>query len=221
MRALCFLVLIASTAIAEPKPEVAIVGIEGKDVDSAKAADTLTATLRTYAGAKSGLYQPKGTPKQLAAAVLKADCKASVPACAVTIGTAMATDYVLAGQIETRGKHYVLTLSLVNVRTKQRVRSLRDSVATSNDLRKWARTSYERLVDPTTGELTVVSNAKQGEVLLDGEPVGALWEGRATISGIALGNHELAIRSRGYRAFSVEIRIDGSNTQNVLLEPAT
>ncbi len=219
-RALLCLVAMVVPAAADPKPTVAIVDIDAKEPRAAKAATGLTATLRKYAGAKSGAYQPKGTSKELTAAVGKADCKPIAQACAATVGATLGVDYVLAGELDVRSQTYVLVLSLVNVRTKQRVRSLRESVATKSDLDKWAKRTYERLVDPTSGELTVIANVKQGEILLDGLQVGALWEGRATISGLALGNHELGIRARGYKQLAVEIRVDGNSTETVLLQPA-
>lgn len=210
---------IGATADAEPKPTVAVVEVDAKEIRAAKGAAQLTTTLRKYAAAKSGAYQPKGTAKELAAAVAKADCKPIAQACAATVGATLGVDYVLASELDVRSQTYVLVLSLVNVRTKQRVRSLRESVATTSDLDKWARRTYERLVDPTSGELTIIANVKQGEILLDGLQAGALWEGRATISGLALGSHELAIRAKGYKPLAVEIRVDGNTTETVLLEP--
>ncbi len=219
MRALLCLLAMTSGAVADPKPTVAVTELDAKDPRAAKAATSITTTLRKYAAAKSGAYLPKGTPKELAAAVSKADCKPIAQACAAVVGATLGVDYVLAGELDARSQTYVLVLSLVNVKTKQRVRSLRESVAISSDLAKWSKRTYERLVDPTSGELTVIANVKQGEILLDGLQVGALWEGRATISGLALGAHELAIRAKGYKALAVEIRVDGNTTETVLLEP--
>ena len=38
-------------------------------------------------------------------------------------------------------------------------------------------------------------------------------------SGLALGAHQIEIRASGYRAFSVEVTIDGNTKETFLLEP--
>src|SRR5438093_13691957 len=103
------LVAVAAPALADPKPTLAIVAIDGDDPPSAKPADAVTEALRAEASGKSR-YTPKGSAKETWAAQLKAECKPLVPACSIAIGTAVGADYVLAGELETRGGHRVLTL---------------------------------------------------------------------------------------------------------------
>jgi TolB-like protein len=216
VKAIAVLALLATAAVADPKPTIAIAGIDAADSESVPLATTLTQSLQTM---KTGRYQVKGTAKQVAAALVKAECRVTQTACVVAVGSALGADYVLAGEVTKRGKHQVLVLALVNVASKQRVRSIRENVASSVDARRWGRMLYQKLVEAELGELTVVANAQQGEILLDGQVVGALWNGRVTLVGIADGTHQLAIRAKGYRPFELDIRVEGVTKQNVLLEP--
>jgi len=216
VRALAILACLAAPAHAEPKPTLAVAAIEGADVASSALADTVTAALQRI---KTGRYQVKGTAKQIAAAVTAAECKPTRPACAVTVGTTLGVDYVLAGEATKRGKHQVLVLSLVNVQTKQRVRSLRESVATSIDAKQWARMLYTKLVEAELGELMLVTNAQQGEILVDGQVVGALFQGRATVGGLAIGSHQIVVRAKGFRPFELDVMIEWTTKQTLLLEP--
>jgi len=127
----------------------------------------------------------------------------------------------LVGQLDRRGVRYLLTLALIDTSTKKRVRSLRETSTEKADVRKWANTLLAKILDEGTGELVLVANARRAQVLVDGLPVAELYEGRATISNIALGTHEVEIRAVGYRPFSVEVEIDGRNEQTILLDPVT
>lgn len=205
-------------AVADKKPTLVVAGVDGKDPTAHKLADALTAALRSVAG---GRYQVKGTPKQIEQAVIAAECKVFDRACATKIGTVIGVDYVLSGEVDKRGTRHILVLALVDVRTKQRVRSLRDQVDSTVDTKRWAKAVYQKLVANTTGDLEIVSNAQRGEILLDGEPVAALFNGRATLTGIAIGTHQLGIRAKGFRPIDIDIDVAGTTRESLLLEPET
>jgi hypothetical protein len=219
VKCLVLLALVAATAAAEPRQKLAI-SIEGKELETAKTAEAFTAALRKRASAKTGRYELSGSAKDMTAAIRGAECLPTETKCAVKLGAALAVDYVLVGQIETRAKHRVIVIGMVNVQTRQRVRSLRDTVATTTDTKAWARKVYDRMIDADAGELTVIANAQRGEVMLDGEVVGALFSGRVTLLGVAIGTHQLGIRAPGYRPLDTEITVDGKTKETVLLEPA-
>jgi hypothetical protein len=206
-------------ARADDKPALAVLGVVARDPGLTKAAGTMTAAIRTQAGAKASRYRVVGTPKQIDAAVLAAECSAIEPACAAALGAGLAADYTIAGELERRGTHQVLVMALVDVDTKRRIRSVREIGATRGDAKKLLRAAYARLVHAEAGELRLVANAPDGDVLVDGQVVGGLFEGRATISGLVNGTHQLAIRARGFRPFEIEITIDFATTQMVLLDP--
>lgn len=202
--------MIATPALADDFTIAA--RVDAKDTDSAKTAIALTKALRVVAKSKT-------TAKAFDNAVADADCAITRPSCAASIGASLGVTHIVVGQLERRGSRYTVTLSLINVQTKQRVRSLREAAPTKLDVRRWARTLHARMLDEGTGELLIVANAKRGQILIDGLGVGELFEGRATLAGIALGTHQLEIRANGYRPFSTDISVDGRSEQTLLLEP--
>jgi hypothetical protein len=205
------LLALASSAAANDGPTVAV-RIEAKDADAANTAVALNKALRAVSA--------KPSAKDVDAAVLRAECSILQPACAASIGEALAVSHVLVGQVERRGARSTLTLSLINVHTKQRVRSLREVIVKNANLPRLARSLFTRILDEGTGEIVIAANAQRGQILLDGLAVTELYQGRATISGVALGTHELQIRAAGYRPFTSDVEVDGRTEQNVLLDPA-
>jgi hypothetical protein len=219
-RQLAGLVLLAiatrgALAEADDAPTTAI-RIEAKDPESTKRATELTKALRT---AVKGAHRAKASAGDVDAMVRDGDCSILQPACAAAIGAKLGVSHVLVGQLEKRGSRYTLTASLISVRTKQRVRSLRDVSGASANVRKWANTVYTKMLDEGTGEVTIVANARRGQVFVDGLAVTELYEGRATLSGIALGTHGLEIRAAGYRPLAVDITVDGNSEESFLLDP--
>jgi hypothetical protein len=212
------IIALASVAAAEPKPTIAII-VDAKDRDAIPTADALTASLRTLAGKKAERFQLKASAKDWIAAKRVAECNATQTACAVTIGAALGVDYIVTGVVETRAQHRVIVVNLINVSTKQRVRSLRDTVTSSFKLQKWAQRIYERVISNDTGEIVVVTNAKGGDVLIDGQLIAALYEGKATLPNLAVGTHALTIRAPGFKLLETEVTVDGSTRENILLEP--
>lgn len=211
LRVLLCVLLTARVAYADGTA----VRIESKDVDAGKRAADLTNALRALA-AKGHRAAP--TAKATDAAITSADCSVLQPACAAAVGAKLGATHVLVGQVEKRGARYTIMLSLINVDTKQRVHSLRDT--SGADARKWARALYARILDEGAGEIVLAANAQRGQVILDGLPVTELYAGRATISKIALGAHQLEIRAVGYRPFTTDVTVDGRTEQNVLLDLA-
>ena len=135
------------------------------------------------------------------------------------IGAKLGVTHAITGKLEKRGARYTVTLSLINLATKQRVRSLRDTTTDKADVRKWARTLYTRTLDEGTGELVITANARRGKILVDGQPVTELYDGSATIAALALGAHQIEIRASGYKPFAVEVTIDGNTKETFLLDP--
>ena len=213
------LVALPGLARAEPKKTLAI-NVDGKEPESGKTAEVVATTLRTLASAKKARYQLQGTRPQVIQTIRDLECTSTELACAAAVGAKLGVDYMLVGQVETRGTHRVIVVGLVNVQTKLRVRSLRDTVSTAFDAKAWARRVFQRIVSTETGELTVRVNAKRGDVVIDGEVVAALFDGRTTLSGIAIGTHQLGIRAPGYRSIDVEIEVEGTSTETLLLESA-
>lgn len=217
MRSLCIaLLLITATASADDRRPLTVLAIEPRDAALAKSADAITRAIRTEASAKKSEFRVQGKPKAIEAATLAAECSSIEARCAAKLGEGLGAEVVISGELERRGTHQVLTLGLVDVRTKQRIRSVHQ---TGSDGKKLAKAAYLRLVGGDTGDLAIVANAQRGDVLIDGQIVAALFAGKTTITGLIKGSHRLSIRAKGFRSLDMDIEIEAASKQMLLLEP--
>jgi TolB-like protein len=217
MRALLAIAVLATTAHADDAPTFAV-QLRSWDAIADKMTYAFADELRAAGRAKNAAYRAKGTHKDFVAANTE-PCVVTELACAGAIGERLAVDYVLVGEVETRGKRFVLTMNVVDVKTKKRVRSLRDVVDRSSNARKWAKRMYIRVVDAETGELAITSNVPRAVVWIDGQKVTELFESRATLMGLSIGPHKLELRAPGFRPYIDEVIVDGRTKLSVLLEP--
>ena len=213
MKTLAVALLLASAVAHADKHSTAVLGVAAKDPSSGKAADAMAAPLRADAGKE---YRLVGTAKELEAARIAAECFAIEPRCAAKVGATVAADYAIAGELERRGSHVTLVLELVDVPTKQRVRSVRQS---GSDPKKLVRAAFARLVAEDFGALSITANAQSGEVLIDGQVVAGLFEGRTRIERLTKGPHLLSIHARGFHPLDVDVTVEDSTKQTLLLEP--
>jgi hypothetical protein len=208
--------LAGSVAHAEDRETVAVLGVVPKDAASTKTATKLDAALRVQSAHE---YAVKGTPKEIDAAILSAECSTLQASCAAKLGGNLGAQYAIAGELERRGAHQELVLALFDVRSKRRIRSVHQTSAASVDAKKLARTAYSRLIGGDLGDLQITANVQQGDVLIDGQVVAGLFEGKTTLQGLVKGSHLLAIRAKGYKPFEVDVTIDSATTQTLLLDP--
>src|SRR5438067_8819508 len=103
--------LAVASARANGKHAVAVLPVVAKDAWSSKAADAITAVIRTQAAARTSEYSVKGSAKDIDAARLAAECGSIEPRCVAKIGAALSVDYAIAGELERRGTHQELVLS--------------------------------------------------------------------------------------------------------------
>lgn len=209
-------VIVASLAHADDKHSLAVLGVVPKDAASTKAATALSAALRTQSARD---YAVKGSPKDIDTAILSAECSTIQTSCAAKLASGLGADYAIAGELERRGAHQELVLALFDAHSKQRIRSIHQTIATSADARKLARSAYSRLIGGDLGDLAITANAQQGDVVIDGQVVAGLFEGRTTIQGLVKGSHRLAIRAKGFKPFQVDITIEAETKQTLLLDP--
>jgi hypothetical protein len=214
--AVAAVVLVASLAHADDKHTVAVLGVVPKDAASTKNASALNTTLRAESARD---YAVKGSPKDIDAAIVAAECSTLQASCAAKLAAGLGAQYAIAGELERRGAHQELVLALFDARTKQRIRSVHQTSAASADAKKVARTAYSRLIGGDLGDLSINANVQQGDVLIDGLVVAGLFEGRTTIEGLVKGSHLLAIRAKGYKPFQVDVTIEGETKQTLLLDP--
>src|SRR6476660_2525869 len=128
MRSLCIaLVLVTAAAHADERRALTVLAIEPKDEALAKSADAITRTIRTVASAKKSEFRLEGKPKDIETATLAAECNSTEARCAAKLGAGLGAEVVISGSVERRGEHVVLTLGLVDVKSKQRIRSVRQA----------------------------------------------------------------------------------------------
>lgn len=223
MRALvCCLILAATitTARADPGAPTFAIDLRSRDGLADKITIALEDALRDRGAVKAAHYRAKGTRKDRVAASTDHCPSALTLACASEIGAKLGVDYVFAGEVAARGQRFVLTLDIVNVDTKKRVRSLRDVTATATTARAWAKVVFDRIADNVTGSLAISSNVSRAVVYVDGQQATELYQRRALVAGLALGRHAIELRAPGYKTYADEVVVDGDTQLNVLLDTA-
>ncbi len=214
MRLVCIAVLlVGSLAHADDTRPATVLAIVAKEEALGKAADAVTLELRKQAKTE---YRVVGKPKDIEAATLAAECSSIEARCAAKLGAALGAEVVITGELERRGTHRVLTLALVDVKSKQRIHSVHQS---GSDAKKLAKTAYIRLTGGDTGDLAIVANAQRGDVFIDGQLIAALFEGKTTITGLIKGTHRLSLRAKGFRSLEMDVDVQGASKQMLLLEP--
>ena len=214
MRLVCIAVLlVASLAHADDKRSATVLAVVPKEEALAKAADAVTLEIRKQA---KGEFRIVGKPKDIETATLAAECSSSEARCAAKLGAGLGAEVVMTGELERRGTHRVLTLALVDVKSKQRIHSVHQS---GSDAKKLAKAAYIRLVGGDTGDLVLVTNAQRGDVFIDGQLIAALFEGKTTITGLIKGTHRLSIHAKGFRSLEMDVDVQAASKQMLLLEP--
>jgi hypothetical protein len=224
----CVLVLAPRRADAGPKPTVAILGLELKDdgtgIDerSANIARLLTDALRKRARTQTGPFTvAPGSDKELVDAVLLAGCASPDKDCMIQIGSEMATDFLIYGRLEKEGrkegKGFQVSLTLLDVAKKDRVRQLTETIPGNDtgptDLERWGKTLYGKLAgESNKGTLLVSANVATGSVFIDDQPKGNLVQKQARIQGLDAGRHRVRVESDGWRAEDKVVTIEGGET---------
>ena len=208
-------------ARAEPPAPTFAIDLRSNDLLADKITFALEDALRERGAAKGARYRAKGTRKQRIDASTDRCPSASTAACAAEIGAKLGVDYVLAGSIWSHGTGFILTLDVVNVGTKTRVRSLRDVAIATTTAQAWSKRVFERIVDNATGSLVISSNVSRAVVFVDGQQVTELYQRRALVQNLALGRHAVELRAPGYKPYADDdVVVDGETQLNVLLDSA-
>jgi hypothetical protein len=203
----------ASYARADDRRTVVVLGVLPTDAGLTKSAHAMDGVIRTRAAVE---YTLVGTAKAIDAAVLAGDCTTIQASCAGKLGAQLGAAFAVAGKLDRRGTHVQLTLVLVDVEHKARVRSVTQSGG--GDPKKLAKLAFDRLLGGDVGDLYITANADHGDVLVDGQVVAGLFEGKTTITNIARGAHILEIRAKGYKPFRVDMTVEATTRQTLLLD---
>ncbi len=216
---------------AEAKPKVAVLRVDvvltgGKtDAKTAVVANKLTAAIRQATRERGPYRLAPNTNKDLLELKLLYSCSNEAPACMAKIGRSMKSKRLLWGKLAHKGDHYLVTVNLLNVPKKSMLRSTTVRIpmgqANSAGIRRWGRTLYNRLTGMQDhGKLHIVANASSGVVLIDGNPSTNLKNGKADVSGLSEGTHELEIKADGFKPYSETVSVEGGKktTVNATLE---
>ena len=216
MRFACVLLLLVAATAHADKPTIAILGVSPKfETSLTKTAAALDRAIRSAATAK---YKVAGSAKQIADALRTAECSAFETACAATLGDKLGTEFTIAGELEKRGGSIELQLAIVDVASKKKIRSYREKVGGNADMKKVAKRAIDRLTGVgQRGELVVVANVQRGEIYIDDELRGELFEGRSTIT-LPQGRYKLRIRAANRKPFEDIVTVDETTQLNVLLD---
>lgn len=203
----------ARFAHADDRRTVVLLGVLPTDAGLTKSAHAMDGVIAKRAAVE---YTLVGTPKAIDAAVVAGECTTIQASCAAKLGNQLGAQFAVAGKLDRHGTHVQLTLVLVDVEHKARLRSVTQSGG--GDPKKLAKLAFERLLGGDVGDLYITANADHGDVLLDGQVVAGLFEGKTTITNLARGGHSLEIRAKGYKPFKVDITIEATTRQTLLLD---
>jgi hypothetical protein len=220
-------VSLSDVAEAQPKPTVAVLGLEVIDdsgtIDDAAVAfaRALTDGLRRRAMLGKGPYTlAPNSNKDLLELKLLSDCGDEGRACMAEIGRELGAERLLYGKVEKRPRGFQVSLKLLNTQTGAMERTLSDVVpgdgAAGAALESQARSLYNRLAGlPDTGSIWVRANVDDGTVYVDGEVATTLAQGEATVSGLEPGSHALALESEGYGRYEIEVSVAAGERTDV------
>ncbi len=215
---------LSAPASANADKTVAILGLEvkgGADVDKETIllAKELSDKLRAQPAMLGGPYKlAPGVSKGLAEMKLLAGCDDEGNSCMATIGSALGSDAMLYGKLVRNGDVATVSLQLLDVRAKRKLRGVTDSIPKADweSLDTWAGSLYARVVGvPFEGTVLLSSNATTGTVFVDGEMKTSLTGGAVTLKGLSAGRHRLAVESPGYKRWAGEVNIAPGKTANV------
>jgi hypothetical protein len=230
MALLAVAVLLGSTASAQAKPKVAVLGLEvsddGGSIDAqiAQFATELTTALRQRAKDKDSPFQlAPNSNKDLLEMKLLSGCANEARGCMADIGKELKADRLIYGKIERRKDGYHVTLKLLNVSSKKMERNTSDTISIndSTNVDTWSRRLYNRLGGlPDQGTLMVKANVDRGTVYVNGESKGELSDGSTQILGLPEGKHEVRVESEGNSTFTTSVTIRAGQTADLTVNLA-
>lgn len=203
MRALLVWLACTSLAIAGPTPSVAVLGLEvkskGGDIDKSSVATARALTDGLRRAARSGKpyrLAAGSTDKDLVDVKLLAGCDdegPNGPACLGQIGTDLAADFLVYGNVTQRGATLDAHVLLFDVSARSQVRGVVRSLAIRAPVaEELGRSMYEELVGQS-GQLQVRSSLVDGVVVIDGEERGQLRDGQLLVD-VAPGSHQVVVK---------------------------
>jgi hypothetical protein len=232
----CLALLLIGGAGHEARAGKQSIGILGLEVEGSAptAADTsvareLTNALRKRANVPSNnnYTLASGADKELFDEKLVKNCDSEAPSCMAAIGNDLNVDALMYGKIQKEGQNYVVTIKLLDVKTKppkleksliNEPIAIADTIGptASNKIQVWAKTVYAKLTGATTtGTLIVkVSNADRGTLLVNGDPRGNINDGTGQLT-LDEGKAKIAVESEGFHRWEQDVTVRAGETTTV------
>jgi len=162
--------LLASTALADDKPKIAVLGLEvqatggAPDQETTKIARNLTDGLRQRALSGAGQYtMAPNSERELIDEKLMASCLDEAPKCMAQIGAGLKADFLLYGRVDkTKEKdcEYRITLRLLDVAKATEPTSSKHCIsattATGNP-KQWGEKTYAKVVGDDSNSTATTS----------------------------------------------------------------
>ncbi len=141
--------------------------------------------------------------------------------CLAALGRFLKADFIVAGNLAGLGKHYVVTLKLVDAKSGRAIRSISEPLAgEAETLIEAVRVAAYRLLAPQAllGSLMVLVNQPDAKVFIGNKFVGKSPI-RSPISDLKIGRHNIKITHDDFVDLvkTVEVRFQKTTTVNVTL----
>lgn len=209
-----------STATAQAKPKVAVLGIEPQDEgtpeaqeQTAERARWLTEALRARASASRSKYDiAPNSQKELTEVKLLSDCLDEAKECMATIGKDLGADRLLYGQLERRAAAFAITLKFLNVATRTYERTTTQVLAAKNATQEGiTNLATEIFADlagmPREGSIVLSVAVEGASVYVNSEPRATVRRGTARLDGLPAGLVDLSITADGYKAWESRLEV--------------
>ena len=125
------------------------------------------------------------------------------PTCLSQIAETVGAEQLVYGTLRRAGDAMELTLSLFDASSHTVLRTTQETLSARrtdiDDIREPTRRVLARLTGPETGTLRVEANVPAAAVVVDGAEIGTTdAEGHFTTADLAIGAHEVEVRSNGH-----------------------
>ncbi|MEB2312511.1 MAG: hypothetical protein OZ921_09130 [Sorangiineae bacterium] len=214
------LTLAASPAAAETPKTIQVLTVMSDD--AFPQAQALTIALKRVAARSEGWSVGQGE-YSLEVMVAALNCPAPPDAaCQERIGAKIGAKRFIWGSARLEGKNVVVNLHLWEG-TEKRHTTLHYSAnltdATDDALLKIAESGFAALAGAAQGALVVRAGTQSGQVLLDGNPIGNLTDGRGEFL-VPVGTHEVRVRVAGHNDAVGTVDVSASGRAELTLTPS-
>lgn len=210
----------ASPALAEGPKKIQVLTIMSDD--AFPQAQALTIALKRAASRADGWALGKGD-FSLEVMVAALNCPAPPDAaCQTKIGAKVGTDRYIWGTEHLDGSSVVADLHLWEGKETRHTTlhySANLTDASDDSLLKIAENGFAALAGAAQGALVVNAGSVSGDVLLDGNPIGHMSNGRGEFL-VPIGTHEVRVRAEGYHDAVGTVSVSATGQADVTLSPS-